>query len=265
MTAHTPRRRSVAVESWVFAGRLFIQWRRYPTVPLQALLLPTILLVIYSVLVGKSMVRLTGETGLDLLIPVCAVAGAMSGSISAGLAMTHDQESGLLARLWTMPVHRASALAGTLLAEALRTWVGTALTVALGHLFGFRFQGNIFALFGYLLVPSVVVVIYAMIVITVGLRPEGRTILAWFGTASMGLAFAAFIPAEKLPAAARPLAEYQPIAAAVQTMRLLSLGAEGFWLPLAVTAGWFGVLAALFGVLGVRSYRNAAEAGNTGT
>lgn len=264
MTAHTRRPRTVAVESWVFAGRLFIQWRRYPTVPLQALLLPTILLVIYSVLVGKSMVRLTGETGLDLLIPVCAVAGAMSGSVSAGLAMTHDQESGLLARLWTMPVHRASALGGTLIAEALRTWVGTALTVALGYLFGFRFQGNIIALLSYLLVPSVVVIIYAMIVITLGLRSEGRTILAWFGTASMGLAFAAFIPADKLPAAARPLAEYQPIAAAVQTMRLLSLSSEGFWMPLAVTVGWFSVLAVVFGVLGVRSYRNAAETGKTG-
>lgn len=264
MTAHTPRRQSVALESWIFAGRLFIQWRRYPTVPLQALLFPTILLVIYSVLVGKSMIRVTGETGLDLLIPVCAVAGAMQGSISAGLAMTHDQESGLLARLWTMPVHRASALAGTLLAEALRTWVGTALTLALGYLLGFRFHGNIFAFLGYLLVPSVVVVIYSLIVITLGLRPEGRTILAWFGTASMGLAFAAFIPAEKLPALARPLAEYQPITAAVQSMRLLSLGADGLWIPLTVTAGWFGVLAAIFGVLGVRSYRSAAETGRTG-
>ncbi|KRD20442.1 ABC transporter [Mycobacterium sp. Root265] len=264
MTAHTPRRQSVALESWIFAGRLFIQWRRYPTVPLQALLFPTILLVIYSVLVGKSMVRVTGETGLDLLIPVCAVAGAMQGSISAGLAMTHDQESGLLARLWSMPVHRASALAGTLLAEALRTWVGTVLTLALGYVLGFRFYGNVLELLGYLLVPSVIVVIYSMIVITLGLRPDGRTILAWFGTASMGMAFAAFVPAEKLPSLARPLAEYQPISAAVQSMRLLSLGADGVWLPLAVTAGWCGVLAAIFGVLGVRSYRNAAETGKTG-
>ena len=41
----------------------------------------------YSLLVGKSMVRLTGNSGLDVLIPVCAVAGALSGSVSAGMTM----------------------------------------------------------------------------------------------------------------------------------------------------------------------------------
>ena len=69
---------SILTESWIFAGRLFTQWRRYPMVPVQALLFPTGLLVIYGLLVGKSMVRLTGSSGLDLLIPVCALAGAMS-------------------------------------------------------------------------------------------------------------------------------------------------------------------------------------------
>ena len=62
MTTVSESSRSLLAESWIFAGRLFVQWRRYPIVPLQALLFPTGLLVIYGLLVGKSMTRLTGNS-----------------------------------------------------------------------------------------------------------------------------------------------------------------------------------------------------------
>ena len=137
MTRSQPRHRggakTVANEVWVFASRLLVQWCRHPTVPLQALVFPAVLLLTYSVLVGKSMTRITGNSGLDLLIPVCALVGAMSGSAASGSMMSHDRESGLLTRLWMMPVRRGSALAGIVLAEALRTLSGTALVAAIGY------------------------------------------------------------------------------------------------------------------------------------
>ncbi|WP_370062260.1 ABC transporter permease [Mycobacterium sp. MAA66] len=251
-------------ESWIFASRLFIQWRRYPTVALQSLLFPTLLLITYSLLVGKSMVRMTGNSSLDVLIPVCAVTGAMSGALGAGMMMPHDRESGLLSRLWMMPVHRASALTGTLLAEAVRTLAGTILILATGYALGYRFEGNIVGLVGYLCIPSLVVVVFTTIVVTLALHAEARTILAWVGTGCMGLAFAAIIPLNKIPAAMRPVAEYQPIAPAIQAMRGLSHGAAGIWLPLALTAVWMVVLGAVFSPLAVRNYRQAAETGKVG-
>ncbi|MHA3022079.1 ABC transporter permease [Mycobacterium sp. BMJ-28] len=264
VTSAVPHQNSMLTESWIFAGRLFIQWRRYPTVPLQSLLFPTVLLITYSLLVGKSMVRLTGSSGLDLLIPVCAVAGALSGSLGAGMTMPYDRESGLLTRLWVMPVQRASALAGTLLAEGVRTLAGTGLILATGYSLGFRFDGNFLALLVYLLIPSLVVVAFAMIVVSLALRAEGRTILAWVGTGSMGLAFCALIPVDKIPAVFRPIAQYQPVAPAIEAMRALSHGADGIWLPLAVTVVWIIVISAAFGPLAVRNYRQAAETGKVG-
>lgn len=173
MNSSAQQKHSLLTESWIFAGRLFIQWRRYPMVPLQALLFPTMLLVIYGILVGKSMVRLTGNSGLDVLIPVCTLAGAMSGSIGAGLAVPHDRDSGLLTRLWIMPVHRLSPLTGALLAEAVRTFIASALVVAMGYAMGFRFSGSAAALLGYLLIPVVVVVVFATIVISLALKTTG--------------------------------------------------------------------------------------------
>ena len=54
MSAITQRRYKLASESVVFAGRLITRWRRNPLVPLQSLLFPTILLIVYYMLVSKS-------------------------------------------------------------------------------------------------------------------------------------------------------------------------------------------------------------------
>lgn len=260
MTTSSQHQHSHIAESWIFAGRLFVQWRRYPMVPLQALLFPTLLLVIYGLLVGKSMVRLTGNSGLDSLIPVCTLAGAMAGAVGAGLAVPYDRDSGLLTRLWIMPVHRTSPLTGALLAEAVRTFAGSVLVVATGYGMGFRFSGGWFGLLVYLLIPVVVVIVFATIVITLALRPQARIILTWTQTVCMGLAFATLAPSSQIPALLRPLADYQPIAPAAAAMRALSSSGE-VWQSMLLTVLWAVVLGAVFVPMTVRGYRAAVEGG----
>ncbi len=260
MTSGSPHQNSLLTESWIFAGRLFVQWRRYPMVPMQALIFPTLLLIIYGALVGRSMVRITGNSGLDLLIPVCTLAGAMSGAVGAGLAVPYDRNSGLLSRLWIMPVHRTSPLSGALLAEAARTFVASAFVVATGWVMGFRFGGSALGLLLYLLMPVVVVMFFATVVITLALRPQGRIILTWTQTACMGLAFATLIPLNRVPALLRPLAEYQPIAPPAAAMRALSSGGD-LWQPLLLTLLWAAVIGAIFVPVAVRGYRTAVESG----
>ncbi len=99
MTANAPPRSSLAVESLLFAGRLLTHWRRAPTVPIQALLFPTFLLITYKLLVGKSIMRITGTDSLYGLVPMCAVAGAMFGALGAGLTIRVERESGLLSQI----------------------------------------------------------------------------------------------------------------------------------------------------------------------
>ncbi|MUL63131.1 ABC transporter [Mycobacterium sp. CBMA 234] len=260
MNSTTQHQHSLLAESWIFAGRLFTQWRRYPMVPMQALLFPTLLLIVYGLLVGKSMVRLTGNSGMDVLIPVCTLAGAMSGAIGAGLAVPYDRDSGLLTRLWIMPVHRAAPLTGALLAEAVRTFVGSAVVVATGYAMGFRFAGGWIDLLVYLMVPVIIVVVFATIVITLALKPQGRIILTWTQSFCMGLAFAPLVPVDKIPALLRPLAEYQPIAPAVAAMRALSNGDAAWW-PILLTVIWAGVISAVFVPVMLRGYRACVEGG----
>ncbi len=73
-----------------------------PVVPIQAVLFPTFLLVTYYLLVGQSVVRITGTDSLYGLVPTCAIAGGLSGAFAAGLTIPGERDTGLLSRLWVV-------------------------------------------------------------------------------------------------------------------------------------------------------------------
>lgn len=260
MTANEmPQRRSLILESWLFASQLLTHWRREPVVPIQALVFPTVLLITYYLLVGKSIVRLTGTGSLYGLVPTCAVAGAMLGALAAGMAIPFERDGGLLSQLWVLPVHRASALTGRLLAEAIRTLVGSTLITAVGIGLGLRFNAGWLAVIPFVLVPVAVVIVYSMIVIAISVRSRQGTVLMWLGVPSVSAVFASSgsPPVTMLPAWLRPLIEFQPMAPTIGFMRALAQGGPLLW-PFLLSSMWAIGLAAVFAPLAISGYRAAA-------
>jgi ABC-2 type transport system permease protein len=250
-----PVRTAFLSESLVLAGRQFTRWRRHPAVPIQGILFPTFLLITYHLLVSKSMMQLTGANSLYGLVPVCAVAGGMFGALGAALTIPHERDCGLLARFWTLPVHRASALTGRLIAEAARTFLGSVLITLVGVAFGLRFQSWT-AVVPFLLVPVLVVVVFATIVISVALHSGGATMFTWLGMGSVALVFgnAGVAPLEMFPGWMRTLVHYQPMSPTIDVMKQLSVGGPYVASMIAMVAWAVGV-AAIFGPLAVRRYR----------
>ena len=263
MTANASPRSSVAGESLLLAGRLFTHWRRAPTVPIQALLFPTFLLIAYKLLLGKSMLRITGTDSLYGLVPMCAVAGAMFGALGAGLTIIGERDSGLLSQLWVLPVNRASALVGRLLAEAARTFVGAALITAVGVALGLRFDGGWLAVIPFLLVPALVAVVFSTAVIAIAVRAKSSAALFWLAMPSIAFVFSSsgIPPVGMLPTFIRPLITLQPMAPAIESMRALAQGGPALS-PLLLSVVWAVGLAAVIGPLAVRGYRAAAESGH---
>jgi ABC-2 type transport system permease protein len=262
MTATASPRSSLAVESLLLAARHLTHWRRAPAVMIQAVLYPTFLLITFKLLVGKSVMRITGTDSLYGLVPMCAVAGAMFGAFAASFTIRFERESGLLSRLWVLPVNRASALTGRLLAEAARTLLGSALITAVGVGLGLRFQGGWLTVIPFLLVPVLVGVVFSTAVIAIAMRAKSSNSLIWLGVPSIALVFSSSgVPrVELLPSWMRQLIQLQPMAPTIESMRALAQGGPALW-PLLLSVGWALGLAAVVGPLAVRSYRAAAESG----
>ena len=264
MTATAPPRRSMVVETLVFASGLITRWRREPVVPLQALLFPTILLIMYYLLIGKSIMRITGTDSLYGLVPMCAVAGAMMGALGAAVAIPSERDYGLISQLWVLPVNRASALTGRLLAEASRTLVATALITAVGVGLGLRFEGGWITVIPFVLVPVLIVIVFSTAVVAIAVRSQHGTALTWLGMATVGSVFCCggVPPAERLPQWVQPVVQFHPLSPMIESMRALAQGDPALW-PLLLTFAWLLGIGVAIGPWAVRGYRAAAAYGGT--
>ncbi len=251
-----------ARQSALEAGRLLRRWRRDPIVAVQALLFPTFLLVIYKLLIGKAVLAVTGSDSLYGLVPMCAVVGAIFGTLGAGLALPAERESGLLTRLWVLPIHRASALTGRLLAEAVRTTASAVVLTAFGVELGLRFADGWAAAAPFVLVPVMISVGVATAVIAIAVRADGRAMVTWLGAGCVVLLFfnTGVAPAEVFPSWLQPAVRLQPMSPTIEAMRGLAEGGPVLW-PLLQASVWALGLVAVFAPTAVRGYRAAAEAG----
>lgn len=262
MTPRPEAQGRLLTETWLQASRLLIRWRRDRAVMLGSLMLPIFLLVVYEAVLGQQVRKVTGADGVYGLVPLCAVLSALLGSLGSSVGITMDRQSGLLSRMWVLPVHRASALTGSLTAEAVRALFGTVLITALGVAMGLRFTHGWATVLVYILIPSITVVGFMALVMAVAIRANGRVLMTWVVGATISLAFVnpGTTPISLFPAWLRPLVRVQPMSPPVETMRALAHGGPVGW-HLTMTFVWAAVLVTVFVPIAVRGYRLAAEDG----
>lgn len=244
------------------AGRLLRRWRRDPIVAVQALLFPTFLLIIYKLLIGKAVLAVTGHDSLYGLVPMCAVVGAVFGTLGAGLALPAERESGVLTRMWVQPVHRGSTVAGRLVAEAARTTASAVVLTIFGIALGLRFSYGWIAALAFVLVPVAISAGMATLVIAIAARADGKAMVTWLGAGCVLLLFlnTGVAPAGVFPGWLQPVVRFSPISPTIEAMRALAEGGPVLS-PLWQAGLWAGVLVAVFAPAAVRGYRAAAEAG----
>ncbi|OBH57665.1 ABC transporter [Mycobacterium mantenii] len=260
--SHATSLTAFASQSASEAGRLLRRWRRDPIVAVQALLFPTFLLIIYKLLVGKAVLAVTGHDSLYGLVPMCAVVGAVFGTLGAGLALPSEREAGVLTRLWVQPVHRASTVAGRLVAEAARTTTSAVVLTVFGIALGLRFSYGWIAMLAFVLVPVAISAGMATLVIAIAARADGKAMVTWLGAACVVLLFlnTGVAPAQAFPGWLQPVVRFSPISPTIEAMRALAEGGPVLS-PLWQAGLWGGVLVAVFAPAAVRGYRAAAEAG----
>jgi ABC-2 type transport system permease protein len=256
----TPTRGSLLIQSWVQAGRLLTEWRRERAVLVGSLIVPVCLLLVYVVVLDERVHKVTGVESVYGLVPVCSVLSALFGALSTSLSIALERDSGLLSRMWVLPVHRASPLTGRLTAEAVRALLGTILITALGITMGLRFTHGWLTILVYILIPPIVVVGFTALVMAIAIRSNGVAIMTWLAAGTVSLAFLnpGTTPIKMFPDWLQPFVRTQPMSPPIEAMWALAHGGPLVW-PLAMTIVWAMLLLALSIPVAVRGYRVAAE------
>ncbi|MEV0105656.1 ABC transporter permease [Nocardia sp. NPDC050799] len=247
-------------QSLVHAGALLRSWSRDPGIVVQSLVFPAFMLLMFQLVLGKTVTSMGGGDSIYGNTGLVALVGALFGTLATAISLIHERDTGLLARMWTLPVPRAGFIAGRLVAEALRTGIATVVLFAVAMPLGFRFEHGLAAGIGAILVPMVFAVGIAVPVIAMATVASGRQAVQQLGGLFLLLLFfnGGFAPVSEYPGRLQPVVRHQPMSPAIDAVRGLTEGGP-VAAPLATTVAWTAGLVVVFGPVAVRGYRRAAE------
>ncbi|MER7900479.1 ABC transporter permease [Streptomyces sp. NPDC096046] len=225
--------------------RNLLHARRYPSLTLNLLLTPVMLLLLFVYIFGDTMSAGIGGGGADrsdylaYLIPGILLMTIGSTTIGTAVSVTTDMTEGIIARFRTMAIHRGSVLVGHVVGSVLKCVMSVLLVAAVGLAIGFRSTGATtlewIAALGLLTLFSL-----ALTWIAVGMGLSSPTAEAASNNAMplifLPLISSTFVPVDAMPGWFRPIAEYQPFTPTIETLRGLLLGTEighNGWLTLA--------------------------------
>ncbi|WP_031014605.1 ABC transporter permease, partial [Streptomyces sp. NRRL F-5727] len=219
----------------------------YPSLTLNLLLTPVMLLLLFVYIFGD--VMSAGMGGADrsayvaYLVPGLLLMTIGSTVIGTAVSVSNDMSEGIIARFRTMAIHRPSVLVGHVVGSVLQSVASVVLVGAVGVAIGFRSTDATalewLAAFGLLVLFAT-----ALTWIAVGMGLVSPNAEAASNNALplifLPLISSTFVPVAQMPGWFQPIAEYQPFTPAIETLRGLLLGTEighNGWLAVAWCVG----------------------------
>ncbi|WP_330172121.1 ABC transporter permease [Streptomyces sp. NBC_01498] len=225
---------SLAVrDSTTMLRRNLLHARRYPSLTLNLLLTPIMLLLLFVYIFGDAMSA--GINGgvpdrsayIAYLVPGLLLMTIGSTVIGTAVSVSTDMSEGIIARFRTMAIHRGSVIVGHVIGSVLQSVASVVLVGLVAVAIGFRSTDasalEWLAAFGLLVLFAL-----ALTWIAVGMGLVSPNAEAASNNAMpmilLPLLSSAFTPTESMPGWFRPVAEYQPFTPAIETLRGLLLG-----------------------------------------
>lgn len=243
----------------VLTRRLLVRSARTPMTLVHAVLLPVAFLLTLKVVFGDSITAITGENALYRSVPLVALLATMSGSTTGMVGVNTERLDGFLARMWSLPIHRAAGLLARLGAETARLIFTTLIILATGFILGFRFHAGLAAALLWVAIPVMFGIAFAALATTVALYWRKTVMVeAMQPVIILGATFCTgFVPVDRYPDWVQPVVRYQPMSPAVDAMRGLSVGGPVLS-PMISTLIWCAAIFAVCLLPLIVGYRRAS-------
>ncbi|MYS71453.1 ABC transporter permease, partial [Streptomyces sp. SID5926] len=124
--------------------RNLLHARRYPSLTLNLLLTPIMLLLLFVYVFGDAMSAGIGGGGADraayiaFIVPGLVLMTIGSTTVGTAVSVSNDMSEGIVARFRTMPIHRGSVITGHVVGSVLQSVISVVLVGAVAAAIGFR-------------------------------------------------------------------------------------------------------------------------------
>ncbi|WP_448221807.1 ABC transporter permease [Gordonia iterans] len=249
-------------QTLILTGRQVVVAFRDPATLVQVLIFPILTMIMFKVVLGDVIGRATGQDSAYGTVPLVVLTSAMFGSVVAATRLNLERKTGLLGRLYVLPINRGADFTSRVLGEAVRALLTTIVLVACGYAIGFRFTQGIGPALGTFAVAVAYASAFAMLALALAVNASpGAPLVPYLGLLSSLMMFfnSGFSPVDRYPAWLQPIVANQPMTPAIDLMRALAAGG-----PIADNVVkvivWTVVVMALTTYPALRGYRKAAVA-----
>jgi ABC transporter DrrB family efflux protein len=255
--------------SMLVVRRSLIHTKRMPEMLMDVTIQPVMFVLLFAFVFGGS-IAVAGSSYREFLIPGIMAQTIAFSSFIVAIGLTNDLEKGIVDRLKSLPIHRASLLVGRSIAALIHSSIGITVMALTGLAIGWRIRGSIgeaVLAFGLLLLFGFAM-IWAGILVGSAMRSV-EAVQGFMFTAIFPLTFLAntFAPTENMPEVLRIFAEWNPISSLVQAMRELwgnvppapADAAFPLQHPIVMTVIWCLVMTATFAPLALRAFQRRSR------
>lgn len=228
------------VPALVFIGRGLLHTIRNGEALVMAIMLPTILMVMFAYVFGGAM----DPSGnyVDYVVPGIILTCAGFGAAHTAVAVNVDMTTGIIDRFRTMPIPASAVLAGHIVASVVKNLVATSIVIGVGLLIGFRPSATPLEWVGAFGVIALWIFAITSLFAAIGLAAGSAAGASGYGFVLLFLPYlsSGFVPISTMPAWLQPVAEHQPITPLIESIRGFLMGAPdaGYtWTAIAWCAG----------------------------
>jgi ABC transporter DrrB family efflux protein len=266
------RRTGLLTQSLAITRRNLIHIKRMPEMLLDVTIQPVMFVLLFAFVFGGS-IAITGGDPREYR--EWLMAGIMGQTIAfasfiVAVGLTADIDKGIVDRLRSLPIHPSAVLVGRSISSLLHSSIGIVIMSLTGLAIGWRIHDGVArAVLAYILLLAWG---FAMIWVGILVGSSLRSVEAVQGvmfTVIFPLTFLAntFAPTENMPTVLRTIAEWNPISALVQAVRVLwhngpPAPSDAAWPlqnPVLATLIWTVLITAVMAPLSLRAFKRRTD------
>jgi ABC-2 type transport system permease protein/oleandomycin transport system permease protein len=237
-------------------ARNLLRLVRVPTVIAFATVQPILFVLLFTYGFGGA-VRVPGVARyIDFLLPGLFVLAIGFGASQTGVAVAEDLANGMIDRFRSLPITRASVLAGRVTADAVRNLFVVGLMIAVGSAIGFRFHAGLIPALTAVLLAVGIGVAFSWLNLLIGLLvrdSESAGLAGLFPVIVLVFTSSTLVPVATMPGWLQAFAKVNPVTVVVDALRALCLGGP-IVAQVAQALAWIGGLLVLTVPLAISVY-----------
>jgi ABC-2 type transport system permease protein len=216
--------RTFVSDSWVIARRGLKHMRRQPEALSDATIQPVMFVLLFAFVFGGAIAVPGGGSYKEFLMGGIFAQTIIFGAFGVAMSLSNDRNNGAIDRFHSLPIPRASVLAGHSVANLIRALLPIAFMSVTGFVVGWRIHTGILDIlgaYGLMLAFSFAVIWIGVLLGSLVPTPEAVQGVAFIAIFPITFIASTFVPTSTLPGVLKTFAEWNPTSSLANALRHL--------------------------------------------